>query len=301
LATDDQRVVGWVWRAHVEHAINDGFHGLLIGELMCAQMVRVMPRSTLQEAIEVACVFEDRPPADPLLVAEGSSIRGIVRLRDLIRTATREGHIGSGGRNLLAGFPTRVQADLHMAEAIEAWRSGAEAACPLSSDVAFIDVRRFADYNAMVGYNVGDRLIRTIADLIESEILARTPGYFAAHLGDDRFIVCAPEGEIGPSLLRLIDRFEEFAGGLAGSPAPVRGPVSEKQQPRIALPRPAIRVLLLNGPLRQVRHARELYQMERDLRDECRAHEQEGTEIRSRLVMREMNRCDEHANGFASS
>lgn len=281
---DGRRPAGWVWRANIESAHAEGHERMLLGELMNPHIVRVSPETTLLEALEVACVMEDQGPADPLIVTEGSRVRGIVRLRELIRWATREGRAGSTVRMGLTELPTRVQADRHVMESILAWRSGHTG--PLYADAAFVDLRRFTDYNTAFGFNVGDRLIRTLADMIESEVRSQLTTCFVAHISDDRFLVTAPEGELGPKLYKLIERFEEFADSMGVTHVPFA--VSAGQP--LKLPRPAIRVLMLDGVLREISDARTLYRLEQELREKCRSDEPHDGDVASRLVMDDRSR-----------
>lgn len=286
LIMNQRRAAGWVWRSTIDTAIENGNGRLLVGELMSPQIVRLPSDTPLAEAIEVACVVDDQAPADPILVADGQNIRGIVRLRDLIRASTRDGRSTQGGITVL---PTRVHADRHIADTIKAWRGGQSG--QIHADAAFVDIRRFADYNAAFGYSVGDRMIRSLADMIDAEVSSRVPECFVAHLSDDRFLVTAPSGELGPRLYGLIDRFEEFATAMGGESLPLTPAPGVVASTHIHLPKPSLRVLLLDGALQEIGTASDLYRIERQLRDRCRQEEKSEPALGSRVIIDERGRA----------
>lgn len=288
LAMDQRRVAGWVWKSSLDSAIESGSRGMLLGEIMSPHIVRLPSDTPIVEALEVACIVDDQAPADPILVADGQTIRGIVRLRDLIRAHSREGRTsGSGGITVL---PSRVEADRHVAEMIRAWRAGHPGAH--HADAVFVDIRRFSDYNAAFGYAVGDRMIRSLADMIDAEIGTRLASCFVAHLSDDRFLITAPPGELGPRLYALIDRFEEFANSLGGESLSLTPAPGVVESTHIPLPRPSLRVLLLDGALQEIATASDLYRLERQLRDRCRQEEQTDPNVGSRVVIDERGHAD---------
>lgn len=285
VVTDGHRTIGWVWKADVEQAIECGHARLMVGEIMKRSVVRLPPQTPISEALEVACVVDDQSPADPILVTQGSEVRGLVRLRDLIRSATQEGRPGGGGAGAITGLPTRVHADRHVTDTIRAWKQGLTG--PVHADAAFVDVRRFADYNAAFGYNVGDRLIRAVADMIEVEVASHLPSCFVAHLGDDRFLITAPASALGPRLYALINRFDDSAGGLVHEHGEAASTGKHGPGGWVPIPRPTLRVLLFDGALRELQAARELYALERQMRDRCRNEEGAGEPPQSRLFVDE--------------
>ncbi len=288
LVMDQRRVAGWVWKSGLDTAIESGSRGMVVGEIMSPHVVRLPSDTPITEALEVACVVDDQAPADPVLVADGQTIRGIVRLRDLIRIATRDGGSSS---NRVTVLPTRVEADRHVAEMIKAWQRGQTG--QLHADAVFVDIRRFSDYNAAFGYAVGDRMIRSLADMIDAEIGTRLASCFVAHLSDDRFLLTAPSGELGPRLYSLIDRFEEFATSLCGESLSLTPAPGVVESTHIPLPRPSLRVLLFDGALQEIANTSDLYRLERQLRDRCRQDEKADPGVGSRVVIDE--RGQEHA------
>lgn len=295
LAMDQRRVAGWVWKSTLDSAIENGGQGLLLGEIMSPHIVRLPSDTPIVEALEVACIVDDQAPADPILVADGQNIRGIVRLRDLIRAHSREGRASAGGITVL---PSRVEADRHVAEMIKSWRAGHPGTH--HADAVFVDIRRFSDYNAAFGYAVGDRMIRSLADMIDAEIGTRLASCFVAHLSDDRFLITAPPGELGPRLYALIDRFEEFATTLGGESLSLTPAPGVVESTHIPLPRPSLRVLLLDGALQDIASASDLYRLERQLRDRCRLEEQADPAIGSRVIIDERARTDAQNDSAAA-
>ena len=110
------------------------------------------------------------------------------------RKGARRGRAGT-----ITGLPTRAHADRHVttrsAPGKGLFRPGRSI-----RDAAFVDVRRFADHNAAFGYNVGDRLIRAVADMIEVEVSSHLPSCFVAP-GRRSILITRPV-RAGPAALR---------------------------------------------------------------------------------------------------
>lgn len=265
IITESGRAVGWVARESIEQVCDDGSELTTLEHLMTWPMLRVPPAATLQEALEVSCVLEEQGPADPLLVAGGGKIYGIIRLRDLIRAATREGRVGAGQTGI-AHLASRVQTDRHVADIVTAWKdSSADAQDALHADAAFVDIRRFSECNAAYGYPFGDRLIRTLAEHIEAEVAGPIHTCFLAHLGEDRFLLTAPAGQLESRLRNLIARFDEFAAQINDPARPGRPDVVARLNSDRA-PTISLRVVLMSGVLPAITHSRDLYRREQLVR-----------------------------------
>lgn len=251
---DGRRIGGWVSRQSLlDRAGETG--GMRIGDSVSDGTYQLPPSASVQEALELACLLDEDTIADPLIVTSGASVIGIVRVRDLLRAAAREGRLGQSWRAPVTGLPARIRADQHVAAMIRQASEPGTAGDSAHSDAAFVDLRAFASYNSAFGYELGDRLIRSLSDLINSTVVSPI-GAFVAHLGEDRFLLTGAAGELGPRLAALMDAFDQQAtllptgGGLGGVPCP---PMS-------------LRVLLLPGVFARIAHPRDLYRREQQLR-----------------------------------
>lgn len=280
IVAEGGRPIGWVWRGRVEEAAAQSEGAATIDQFMTGPMLRVPPSATLQEALEVACVMDDQPPADPILVSGGGRVFGVVRLRDVIRAATREGRVGAG-QNGIAHLPSRIQTDRHIADVIASWKQAAPSeASALHTDVAIVDLQRLSECNAAFGYPFGDRMIRTLAEMIESEVAGPIHSCFLSHLGEDRFLLTAPAGTLEPRLIGLIERFEDFAAQVTPDGRTERADVVASINPQGSL-RIAARVLLMPELLCEISHVRELYHREFLLRQHAARRDSAAADRRS--------------------
>ncbi len=277
IVSEGGRAVGWVALDRVESANSAELCGQSLGSMMVWPLLRVPPEATLQEALEVTCVLDDQAPTDPLLVAGAGRVLGVVSLRDLIRAATREGRIGAGHAGI-AHLASRVQTDRHLADVIDAWKDqGAAVDRSVHADAAFIDIQRFSDCNTAFGYPFGDRLIRTLSEHIESEVAGPIHSCFLAHLGEDRFLLTAPTGDLHQRLKSLVDRFDRFAAQINDPAAPVASrPDVVARLNADRAPVVALRVVFMPNVLAEISHSRELYRREQIARQSL-SHSGTGT------------------------
>lgn len=269
LAAEGKHLSGWVSREAVYAAAGTNPLGALRDCLHPVTCV-LCPEATLDDAMQMLCLREDHDLAYPLIIADGAEILGAVRLRDLLRAAVSEQRTASTLRAPLTGLPARVRADQHLEEMIDRASDPLLRRSPVfHADAAFIDIRRFADFNTMFGYEMGDRLIRELSDLIRQTLGEESSSVFIAHLGDDRFLISGRSGSLEPALQSLIEAFEKrtgaagdvvytFAGGQLPGPGSPMG----------------LRVLVLPRVFEHVQHPREVYRLEQRLRQRARSQEQ---------------------------
>lgn len=264
VARDGRRVIGWASRQQVLDESATPRVDEPVSQILRQGTYQLPPTATIEEALELACLLEEETIADPLVITSGAAIVGIVRVRDLLRAAAHEGRLGRSWRAPVTGLPARIRADQHLAEMIRRGRETASRFAPgFHADAAFVDIKSFADYNAAFGYELGDRLIRSLSDLIASTVVASGSDTFLSHLGDDRFLLTAPAGVLEPRLQALIDAFERHARML-----PARGLVAPPDGFAAGLPCPrmCLRVLLLPDVFSRVEQPRDVYRLEQQLR-----------------------------------
>jgi len=271
---DGRRFIGWCPRAHLlsETQLSGGRRG--IGTIVKHGVCTVSPDATVPDALRVASVRDPSQLSEPLVVADSGEIVGIVRMPDLLSFAAAE---AQAGRMPLTGLPGRGRADQHLTILVhEGARAGVDEATS-QGDAAFIDIRRFSDYNGAYGYELGDRLIRELASLLRIIVVQDEPGIFLAHLGDDRFMLTAPPGILGQRLRAAADEFDRTyaPGTLHKTPEGDAAASPLYQRLRAILPDAAIslRVLFIPDAMLRIHHPRELYQIEEQLRARSRGEE----------------------------
>ena len=269
VTVDGRCLLGWLGRDSVIRLAAEGLPAML-AQLTRAILCPLPPTATVDEALQMVCLREDHDLGEPLIVASGAEVVGALRLRDLIRTAVREERSGSSLRAPLTGLPARVRADQHIDEMLS------RAADPIvrqshvfHPDAAFVDIRRFADFNGVHGYEAGDRLIRDLGDRIRATFGEGESGVFIAHLGDDRFLLTAPQGLLAQRVEELVEGFEQVVlkdrevAGRIGSDAGV--PAARNSM--------GLRVLMLPGIFERAQHMRDVYRAEQLLRQRARLQE----------------------------
>jgi len=278
--TEGRRIAGWLDRELLLGGQHDpsADAALLAAPVVCA----IGPDTKVTEALQMVCVREDHDLSQPLVVASGNDVLGVVRLRDLLRAAATEARSGSSVRAALTGLPARVRADQHIEQMI---CRASDAVLRLSRDfhpdAAFIDIRRFADYNGLFGYEMGDRLIRALGEQIHQLLVHNPSDVFLAHLGDDRFFITAREGLLASRVHGLMRAFENLSPtfldrgtrGAAGSPTDYSQPL-----------RMGLRILLMPGVFQDLEHPREIYRIEQQLRQRSRLSEQTLSAGQSLLI-----------------
>ena len=129
-------------------------------------------------------------------------------------------------------------------------------------------------YNAAVGFELGDLLLRHLSTILR----AATHGAqrtFVGHYGEDRFLIIAPTGALSGFAEEIILRFDRasihFAhqgeGGANAAPGP-SGPLDQDDDQNAWLEPPSLRVLVLPGIFRHIRSARDLRRLALRCRDE---------------------------------
>ena len=272
VVTEGRRLVGWCDKRHLLAASTGPDASRPISTLTRAAICALTPDATVLEALQFACTREDDDIALPIIVAAGAEIIGIVPMRELLRAAGAESRPGARQIAALTGLPARVRADQQLEQLIARSRDPAQRNSPdHHTDAAFIDVRKFADYNSLFGYTMGDTLIRALGELLNSCVVRGSSQVFLAHLGDDRFMVTARAGVLQPRLQLLVQTFEQTSAALTD---PVRARAESPRPANVGSgPRLGLRVLHLPSIFDRATHPREIYRVEQQLRQKARNQE----------------------------
>lgn len=285
---EGRRLLGWIDRETLL-AMADGPNGNLPASMGANPIVCALtPDSTVHEALQLVCTREDHDLGQPLVIASGNEIPGAVRLRELLRAAATETRGGTSVRAAVTGLPARVRADQHIEQMIVRGSDPARRmARDFHADAAFIDIRRFADYNGVFGYEMGDRLIRALGDEIGETVTRGSEDVFLAHLGDDRFVVTARSGVLDARLPLLMQAFERLSPTLTDASVVDRvatgtGIASSLNRDG---PRMGLRVLMMPGVFEYAEHIRDVYRLEQQLRQRARNQEQAFAPGQSLMVV----------------
>lgn len=275
IVLDGRRYLGWCSRETIFRDAQSTGGNRPIAAVASNGVCAVAPEATIQECLQVLCLRDEAEVGEPLVVAEGDQILGIVKLRDLLHAAAADTPSSLAARSALTGLPTRARADEHLTALIAA--AADSPAREPSSAAAIIDIRCFADFNLAYGYDRGDKLIRELSAVIRTEVTRSDPDIFLAHIGDDRFLILGNLQTLEPRLREFARAFDRNFGT---SPRRAAGARTTREEPAYAalrqvVPCPglSLRILLLPDALRRVRSPRDLYRIEQQLRQRARREE----------------------------
>ncbi len=256
---DGRRFIGWIDAGTIDHFLKDAAPEARLENCPRVMCTVSAEEESLAEVLEIVASRPDESQAQPVVVQRGGEIVGIVVLRDLLRAAARAQSRSLTHYEQLTGLPSRVNADIWLAEHIRA-------ADPV--DLAFIDLCNFDGYNLTYGVEMGDAMLLRLASLVrrvESENKSRIK--FAAHLSGDRFLlVCT--SDCRDLMQQLAEEFEqqrdEFFTAVdnASGAYNVQAPSGSKQ----TMPLTDLRVVYLQQPLLTCSHPRELHEQAAQLR-----------------------------------
>lgn len=225
LVTEAGRPSGWCERESLlRHAAEDLF-GQRMEFIVRPGVVCVSPDTSIPDALELASGREERFAGLPLIIADESCVVGILSIGDLLHAAAdlaRETRLRIAP---LTGLPGRVLADEHLQSIFCAANRGTKIGVPAKThDAAILNIRGFARYNEAMGFELGDELLKRVAELFRTCARADRPDIFFAHVGNDRFLATAPESTLRAPIERFLREFDEqestIAAGRAGALTP---------------------------------------------------------------------------------
>lgn len=213
--SDQSRAIGWCHRGDVLAAAQDerGFASLIaIGD---TRAICIEATTPLADAIDIMAASKDRVfgESSPLIIQQNGNVIGIVTRADLLRAAS---DALKGGQQLPPTLPTlpgRIRTEEHVARLL---RFGPGSSHAGQAEVAFVDLRGFADYNAHHGYSLGDEVLARLGAMLDHHVVRNESGIFLGHHGGDVFVLTAPPGVLAPRLRTVIEIFDRSFGNANG-------------------------------------------------------------------------------------
>ncbi|MBL8760989.1 MAG: GGDEF domain-containing protein [Phycisphaerae bacterium] len=253
---DGGRFVGWCERDQVLRAAGDLRAAQPIGFLVSSDSVTATGETTVLDALDLVLSRDDRSLGRPLVLVDEGRVTGIVTMRDLLHAIA---DVASNSQSRIApvtGLPGRVRAEEHLRGLI------AQHGVP-PMDAALIDVRNFHAYNTRYGFDLGDQLLRRVVTMLQLLVAKGETAAFLAHLGDDRFLVTAPAGQLSRRLPMLLQQFDRELDTAGGSMASARPMSTTDEAPGVGL-----RAVLLPTPFGVIDSPRDLMRAASDGRRE---------------------------------
>jgi CBS domain-containing protein len=225
VVSDQSRPIGWCHRGDVIAAAQDerGFASLIT--IADARAVCIEAQTPLAEAIDIMAAAKDRICGEnsPLIVQHGGQVVGVVTRADLLRAAS---DALKGGQQLPPTLPTlpgRIRTDEHVARLL---RFGPGSTHAGDVEVAFVDLRGFAEYNAHHGYSLGDEVLARLGAMLDHHVVRNESGIFLGHHGGDVFVLTAPPHVLASRLRTVIEIFDRSFGNAHGTNASLSQPLS---------------------------------------------------------------------------
>lgn len=236
--------------SYVEHLGSIEPLSLPVSACRTAPMPSVEPLDIHTSIATALAVLADLPVIEqmaPVPARGANGTRMAVRASDLIRAAAKQLGEEAKHSSPMFAMPDSFACDLAMHERI----AGAS-----DADAAIIDIRRMAEYNAAVGHDLGDVLLRHLASILRSAA-SGVPGTFVGHLGDDRFLLIARPMALGDLVEDLVLRFDRASVRYA-SPGNAWKDAGAAATTEPWLTAPSLRVLVMPGVFRLVATPREV-------------------------------------------
>lgn len=248
--TEPGRVVGWCGRDAILRAAGDHRSFMPVEAVASRETVIIDPEMPVAEALEAAASRVDAVGSDPLILATGGMVAGIVTVGDLLSAAATVVSEVAHRISPVTGLPSRAKADEHMMALIKLAEHGGHAVY----DAAMIDLKRFSEFNRRMGFDLGDDLLKRLAGMIKRTMVptGEVGGtVFVGHLGDDRFVITGPGGRLREPLERLV---AEYVRSDAGSGFGCANDGS-------AVDGPTLRAILLPGVFSRVGSVGEVHRL----------------------------------------
>ncbi|MBL8763970.1 MAG: EAL domain-containing protein [Phycisphaerae bacterium] len=215
---DERRFVGWCGRADAELAARKIGREATIEAATTPGVATLPPGATVDEALALLAARDDTELAHPLVLAHAGRVEGIVRVQDVLRAASREASPEELWTHALTGLPGRTRVEQQLARLAGACASPQAGPAREEADFAgaVVGIRSLRSINAVYGRELGDRLIRAVADHLRQVCagLPRRPAPFLGSLGADRFVLMGDGSLLIPKLRTMIARFD--ADGARG-------------------------------------------------------------------------------------
>ncbi|MCL4222532.1 MAG: EAL domain-containing protein [Phycisphaerales bacterium] len=249
IVVDGGHFAGWCDRDSVLRAASDGRASLPISYLVGSNRAAVEASAPLVDALDLAASRTEHTVGSPLVVLEDGRAVGIIPVSHLLKAASEVCRSSQTRGVSIVGVPGRVRTDLYLGELLE------NAPQDRYYDIAFVDLRSFAEYNHQFGYELGDQLIHQLVGQMRSTLLHQIDEAFLGHVGDDQFIIVAPNGMLDANLESFLTQFEGTCGLKC-----------EQGKSDKTIPRMGARVMILQRALPFCRATQQIYQARAQLR-----------------------------------
>jgi len=215
VVSDRERPIGWCHRGMVLAAAEDDRAFSTLLAITDSRAVVVGAQTPLADAIDILAASDHRGTGDPspLIVEDAGRVVGVISRVELLRAAGDAIRGDQHAKQTLPTLPGRIRTEEHLNRLL---RFGPGSAHATEAEVAFVDLRGFANYNAAHGYALGDEILARLGAMLDHHVVRNESGIFLGHHGADVFVLTAPADVLAQRLRHALDAFDRaMAGTLA--------------------------------------------------------------------------------------
>lgn len=173
----------------------------IIGNILSEGFLEIDEETTIEEA---AKLIQHRDPLtlyDDISVSRNGHYLGVVSVNSILNAIMENNLLLAIGANPLSGLPGNDFIQRKIRELLFS---------RTPFDICYIDIDYFKPFNDRHGFALGDRVIKSIAEIISAETqqYKESPINFVGHIGGDDFILLLTEDISTPVCQAIISAFE---------------------------------------------------------------------------------------------
>lgn len=173
-----------------------------VGDVLEESFLQVPHYASVEEVARKVHLRQQLSVYDDICVTRSGRYLGTVSVRAILNAVTENSMMMARGANPLTGLPGNEHIQRQIAQMLS--RS-------IHFDVCYIDIDNFKPYNDRHGFEMGDRVIKKVGEILIDSVKRRDQSTisFAGHIGGDDFIVITrPKNSMAVCEL-IIERFSQ--------------------------------------------------------------------------------------------
>ncbi|MFT8391191.1 MAG: bifunctional diguanylate cyclase/phosphodiesterase [Sporolactobacillus sp.] len=179
--TENDDVIGIVTKQHMIMELSGRFGFSLyqhrtIDRLMDTNFISVDYRMPISAVSKLAMARSQDRLYDFIVVTKDNKYYGTVTIKNLLQRATEIEVAKAKYENPLTGLPGNLVIEQKMKQLLLPGNA---------LSIVYLDINHFKEYNDVYGFEMGDRVIKLLADILVSNL---PYGEFVGHIGGDDFV-----------------------------------------------------------------------------------------------------------------
>ncbi|HTG82611.1 MAG TPA: GGDEF domain-containing protein, partial [Geobacteraceae bacterium] len=214
---EDGKVAGVVnrWTFLEEHIIGKyGFgmhinHSKKIRDLMNTAVFTIEATTPIRDFAEAVKVMEENFRFDNMCVTKEGAYLGVVEVNRLVNAIAEMNLLLAKNVNPLTGLPGNENIQREITQRLSTG---------VYFDISYVDIDNFKPYNDHYGFQKGDVVLKTLANVLESltHDPSVEPGAFCGHIGGDDFIVITEPFQGEAIATAIVEGFEAHLPAFHG-------------------------------------------------------------------------------------